>query len=66
MNPILQTLSQHQFNSPQDAKSQVLSIVDSMTQAQKATFSKMLPVISKVAQAKGVDVSALAELQSRM
>ena len=70
MNPILQLLSrptQQQFNSNgQDAKAKVMAIVDNMNPAQRANFSKMLPVIERIARNKGVDTSALSELQARM
>ena len=76
MNPILAALNLRsqpnrqqatQFNgTAQDAKSKVLSMVDNMSQQQKAAFAKMLPAIGRAAQAKGVDTSALSELQARM
>lgn len=76
MNPILSALNLFNSNqapvrptfngTPEDAKNKVLSMIDSMNPQQKASFSKMLPVIGRIAQAKGVDTSALAELQSRM
>ena len=69
MNPILQALSRptQQFNSNgQDAKAKVMAIIDRMNPAQRENFSKMLPVIERVARNKGVDTSALSELQARM
>ena len=69
MNPILQALSRptQQFNGGgQDAKAKVMAIIDRMNPAQRANFSKMLPVIERVARNKGVDTSALSELQARM
>lgn len=73
MNPILQALNyrspqtQGQFNgTAADAKNKVLAMVDKMNAQQKAAFAKMLPAIGKIAQAKGVDISALSELQARM
>lgn len=69
MNPILQALSpqRQSFNgSPADARTKVLAMIDRMDPRQRASLAKMLPTIGKVAQAKGVDTSALSELQARM
>ena len=70
MNPILQALnnsSQQMFNgTADDAKRQVLSMISGMSPQQRTNFNKMLPLISKIAQSKGVDTSELSELQSRM
>lgn len=67
MNPILQAINQPMFNgTPQDAKAKVMSIIDSMNPTQRANFSKMLPVIERIAHGKGVDTTAISELQSRM
>lgn len=67
MNPILQALNGRMLNNRQtDPKAQVMAIIDNMSPAQRANFNKMLPVIERIAQAKGVDTSALTELQSRM
>lgn len=73
MNPILQamgqTVSAPQQNSninPEYARQQVMNIVDKMNPIQKAMLRQMLPRIEKVAQGKGVDTSALSELQARI
>ncbi len=69
MNPILQALNSQTrvFNgTAEDAKKQVLGMISQMTPQQRTNFNKMLPIIGKVAQSKGVDTSALAELQSGM
>lgn len=68
MNPILQALNnQTQFNGTvEDAKNRVIRMIESMTPQQKASFSKILPLIGSIARSKGVDTSALSELQSGM
>lgn len=67
MNPILQSLNRPTFNrSADDAKKQVLRMISNMSPQQRTNFNRMLPIISKVAAAKGVDTSALSELQTRM
>lgn len=68
MNPILQSLNQpFRFNgSAEDAKKQVLGMISNMTPEQRSNFGRVLPIIEKVAHAKGVDTSALSELQSGM
>ena len=73
MNPILQAMGQTtsapQQNSninPEHARQQVLDIVNKMNPVQKAMLRQMLPRIEKVAQGKGVDTSALSELQARI
>lgn len=68
MNPILQALNGRMLNNsqPTDPKAQVMAIIDNMNPAQRANFNKMLPVIERIAKSKGVDTSALTELQSRM
>lgn len=67
MNPILQSLNRPMFNgSADDAKKQVLRMISNMNPQQRTNFNRMLPIISKVAAAKGVDTSALSELQTRM
>ena len=68
MNPILQALNnQTQFNGTvEDAKNRVIRMIESMTPQQKTSFSKILPLIGSIARSKGVDTSALSELQSGM
>lgn len=67
MNPILQSLNRPTFNrSADDAKKQVLRMISNMSPQQRTNFNRMLPIISKIAQGKGVDVSPLSELQSGM
>lgn len=77
MNPILSALSLCNNNNPSpmqipftgtadEAKRKVLAMINGMNQQQKAAFAQMLPTIVKVAQAQGVDISALSELQARM
>ena len=77
MNPILSALNLCNSNNPtsaqipftgtaDEAKQKVLAMISGMSQQQKAAFAQMLPTIGKVAQAQGVDISALSELQARM
>ena len=55
------------FNgSTEDAKRQVLGMISNMTPEQRTNFNRVLPIIEKVAQSRGVDTSALSELQSGM
>ena len=67
-NPILQALNrQPMFNgTADDAKKQVLGMISNMTPEQRTNFNKMLPIIGKIAQGRGVDVSPLSQLQSGM
>lgn len=70
MNPVLQALNNSNFRpfngTAEDAKKQVLGMINQMNPQQRTNFNRMLPIISKVAAAKGVDTSALSELQTRM